>query len=223
MRLDLSDHLTPRWQSSFQIKAFLRGDAQALICGRNSLLSTVSSWAELYCSLLASTVVLLTWAFLWGAAGLCYVAEMWTVPLLQVWTVPLNCNYWRVLNCLAGGAGASVKVCFRLRSNAPLPQPLLLAFHAPYRTSHKAYHQPGALKSKCNNWKVRQTGWTFYAQSTWTEGSYAVISRYLVLQKVYSEWKPGSFVTFLWLYTKTAESTGTDFNTKTCSCNSETL
>ena len=42
-----------------------------------------------------------------------------------------------------------------------------------------------------------------------TRGSYAVISGYLLLQKVYSKWKPRSFVQFLWLNIQTVQSTGT--------------
>ena len=88
MRLDLSDHPTPRWQSSFQIKAFLRGDAQALICGRNSLLSTVSSWVDLYCSLLASTVAQLC----------CYSRELFSEVLLA-FAMLLKCELCHCSKC----------------------------------------------------------------------------------------------------------------------------
>ena len=120
MRPDLSDHLT------------------RVILPNQSFSPRWDASSDMWPELCAFNCELLGWTQLLYQQQL-YVC--WTV--LQVL---LNCNYWRVLNRLAG---ASVKVCFG-RSNAP---PLLLqAFHT--RLSQEGL--PSALKSRCNNWKVKR-------------------------------------------------------------------
>ena len=112
---------------------------------------------------------------------------------------------WTVLLALA----------WRYVSNAPmLLRTLLQAFHKPSLTSHKAYHQPWLWSQSAIIDKL-YSSWTFYAQSTWPEVVYnAVISGYLVLQKVHSKWKPGSFVRFLWLDIQTVKCTGTGVDSR---------
>ena len=99
---------------------------------------------------------------------------------------------------------ALLVLAWRYVSDAPMH---LCCLSTP--VSQKARNQPWIWSQRRTIKKLEteccQLDFLCSAQATWPkEGSYAVISLYLILQKVNSKWKHGSFVTFLWLFTKTA-------------------